>query len=108
MKKLTIVLATAGLLSVAPVVFAHAPAEGYHMGPGMMWGGYGIGWMIFPIVMIVVILIGFRLMGRRGDGSSWCGHGEQNDPDTPLDILKKRYAKGEINKEEFEAMKKDM
>ena len=82
MKKLTIVFATAGLLFVALVVSAHGPEQGYQIGPWMMWG-HGMGW-IFPVILIVLMLvICFRMMGRRGDGSSWCGHGA----DTPLDIL---------------------
>ncbi len=28
--------------------------------------------------------------------------------DSPLEILKRRYARGEINKEEFESLKKDL
>jgi putative membrane protein len=108
MNKLTIASAIAGFLSIVPAVSAHGPAEGYQMGPWMMWWGHGVGW-IFPVIMgVLMLLICFRILGRRGGGSSWCGYGEMDDTDTPLDILKKRYAKGEINKEEFEAMKKDL
>jgi len=32
----------------------------------------------------------------------------QNDDDSPIEILKKRYARGELSKDEFENMKKDL
>jgi len=109
MKKLSIACVIAGLLSFTPVVFAHGSEGGYAMGPGMMWWGHGMGWWIFPLIMVVVMLIiCFTLMGRRGGKSTWCGLGDQEDSETPLDILSKRYAKGEISKEEFEAIKKDL
>lgn len=50
----------------------------------------------FMIILIVAVLV--LLFGRRG------GQGQES----ALDILKKRYAKGEISKEEFEQIKKDL
>jgi len=64
------------------------------------WGGFG--W-IFMIVFWVLIILGVvalvRYLGRSG---------QQQDHRTPLDILKERYARGEINKKEFEEKKKDL
>ena len=109
MKKLSIACAITGLQFFATSVFAHGPEEGYSMGPWMMWRGHGMGWWIFPVVMIVVMfVICFLFWTRRGGWASWCGFGERKDTETPLDILKKRYAKGEISKEEFETIKKDL
>jgi len=70
-----------------------------------MWGGgYGFGW-IFMLVFWGLVIWGIFALIRGGIGHSNCKeHGEK----TPLDILKERYAKGEINKEEFEEKKKDL
>jgi putative membrane protein len=78
----------------------------YMGGPGGGWGhmmgyGYGYGGMLMWIIFIVIfgVLIYFLMQAAKGRGRA----GE-----TPLEILKKRYAKGEITKEEFDRMKKDI
>jgi len=80
------------------------------MGPEYFWMG---GMWIFPIIMIVVMLIVIYLIfGRGGFRPPWYGPAQYHDnlksPESALEILKKRYAKGEITKEEFEQMKKDI
>ena len=81
------------------------------MGPEQMWWS---GWWIFPIIMCILIMVFFfRMRGRRGFGPPWMQdsdkhYRESTESETALDILKKRYAKGEITKEEFEEMKKDL
>lgn len=108
MKKLSAAIA-AGLQALPRVVLAHVPDEGYPAGPGVMMWRHGAGWWIIPLVMFVIMIIFcFRFMGRRRGRSSWCGWDERKDAETPLDILKRRYAKGDINKEEFETIKKDL
>jgi putative membrane protein len=63
-----------------------------------MFGGQGIMMIIFWIVIIGVI---FYLINKNGNKEIFRNR-------TPLDILKERYAKGEITKEEYEEMKKDL
>jgi putative membrane protein len=70
----------------------------------MHWGQYGWGMGIFMILFWVFVIFGIVyviLAVSKRDGNA--GKGE-----TLLDILKKRYAKGEITKEQFEHMKDDL
>jgi uncharacterized membrane protein len=62
-------------------------------------------WWLFPLVMIVLCF----LMVRGWKGSMMCGFGSgdenghrKNISDSAKDILDKRYAGGEIDKEEYE------
>lgn len=84
------------------------------MGPDhTIWWPWAGMW-IFPMIMFAVILILiFLFAGRRwGCWHWWSGpgryYGEGRESETALEILKKRYAKGEITKDEFEQMKKDI
>ena len=64
--------------------------------------------MFMPIFWIVIIgLCLYFIFGRRGVQKPW-EPGRSPEGETALDILKKRYAKGEITKEEFEQMKRDI
>lgn len=68
----------------------------------MMGYGYGGGFMWVILVVLVSVVIYFLLQASKSKGSAG------STTETPLDILKKRYAKGEIDKEEFEQKKKDL
>ncbi|MBI4529854.1 MAG: SHOCT domain-containing protein [Deltaproteobacteria bacterium] len=68
----------------------------------MWWGAWGIGMMfmflLFWALVVAGLLIGVRwLLGHRGE-----------QQDSAMEILRQRYARGEINKEEFEAKKRDL
>jgi putative membrane protein len=82
----------------------------WHMGRWMM-GGWGMGWfgMIFMIVFWGAIIAGIVLLIRwlvqttGSRGQSGVGTGSK-----AMDILEERYARGEISRDEFESMKKDI
>ena len=67
------------------------------------WPFWGWGFGFFPWVIIGLVIWLIVHATKRKDY-----YIPPPSPETPLDILKKRYAKGEITKEQFEQMKKDL
>jgi putative membrane protein len=105
-----ITAAIGSAFAVAPTwLWAQAPSETdkyVYYGPHMMWGG---GWamMIFgPLIMILVLatVIAAAALLVRWVGGPWQGTTASHIPQAraPLDILKERFARGEIDKDEFE------
>lgn len=77
-----------------------------HMGEyGSHWGW---GWMIFGglhMLLFWLLVIGVVvLLVRLGSGANNRGRSERD----PLAILKERYARGEIDKSQYEQMRKDL
>jgi putative membrane protein len=71
---------------------------------GWMWGtgglSMGLGWILIVIVIAVVVWLFVR--GPLAPG------GGQSQRRSALDVLKERYARGEVGREEFEQKKRDL
>ena len=98
---------TGGLMT--PDFMGSGPPGRGPMGPGMMtgrgwmWGfGMGLGGLVmlaFWVALIVSVGLVIRTLGG-GNRGRWHG--------TPIDVLKRRYAAGEITREQYEQMRKDL
>jgi putative membrane protein len=81
-----------------------APFYGPHMGDGP-WHAWFLGplFMIgfFFLAALIVVLLVRWLVGGHASGGQRHGAADSHRK-TPVDILKERFAKGEIDKEEFE------
>ena len=64
---------------------------------GLLMGVYGAG-----ILGVVLMIVGAVRTGKKKEDY------EKEVEDDAIDILEKRYAKGELSKEEFDKMKKDL
>ena len=71
------------------------------MGWWMMFGGV---WMILFLGGIIALIVWGVKKATEGKDAGFSGSQRHN----PLDIAKERYAKGEISREEFEQIKKDL
>ena len=94
------VLSLTGSLTPAFAQQAQTPNYGPHM-----WNGGWHGWFFGPLMMIawIAIAVVVVILFLRWHGGPKRGSPQYDRPvQTPLDILKERYAKGEIDREEFE------
>lgn len=92
-------------LAVADIAWGQQPRDIYD-GAHMMWnGGWWYGMFLGPIIFILfigilvaVVVILVRWLG----GSITKSESSTPSPKDPLDILKERFARGEIDKDEYE------
>lgn len=104
-------------LLLGGVWFGYAGARPYGSwgmmgGPGMM-GGYGfrpMGWagglgMLLVWGLVIAGVVWLVRSVTRGTGQSNIG---SHSSESPLDVLKRRYAGGEITKGQFDEMKRNL
>ena len=95
-----------------PWDLALAQQRGYDdwsMGPGMM-GNWGMGWfgMIFMMIFWVLVIVGLVFLIKWLIQTTGSGKAAEQTGSRAVEILKERYARGEIDKTEFESMKRDL
>lgn len=98
-----------GLLGGGMMGYGWGGPWGGWMGAGMM-GGYGFGWGILMLVFWALIIGGIVLLVLRllSQNPPATASGEPGAGNKALDILRERYARGDITKEQLEQMHKDL
>ena len=70
----------------------------------MWWGGGWLMMILWTILTIAIILWAVRVFQKR----DYDNMSITQKTETPLEIVKKRYARGEITKEEYDRLKRDL
>lgn len=84
---------------------------GYGYGPGWgMMGGYGWGYGLLHIAVTVAIIVGvvFLVIWAVRTMAVVGSHDHAPRRSSGLDVLEERYARGEINRDEYLQKKKDI
>ena len=69
------------------------------------FGGFGsfggLGMILFWIALVAVVIIVLKMFSGKSEN-------KESNSGTPMDVLKRRYASGEIGRDEFEQKKRDL
>jgi putative membrane protein len=68
------------------------------------WDAWGLGTMLMMLLFWGLVVVGVTFAIRWAARMSRAGA----TPDRALEILRERYARGDIDKDEFEAKKRDL
>jgi len=78
----------------------------------MFWPLHWIGGIFSILISVLIIAIIVRIIMRIATGGGhhhhWHDYYHDESKNSALNILQERYAKGEITKEQYEGMKKDL
>ncbi|MCL4534218.1 MAG: SHOCT domain-containing protein [Chloroflexi bacterium] len=72
---------------------------GFYGGYGLL-GGLGMGFGMIVWVLLIALVVWVLVRGLGGFGGT--------EPESPLELLKRRYARGEISQAEFEQARRDL
>ncbi len=76
---------------------------------GVMGFGLGMGGGAFMGILLILVLVAVVVwFARSGDLARWAGQRGAPTSDSALETLRHRYARGEIDAEEFERRKADL
>lgn len=98
-----------GLFGSGMTGYGRTGPWGGWMGPGMM-GGYGFGWgglmlAFWALAIGGVVLLVLHLLGPNPTTTTL---GQQDAGGRALDVLRERYARGEITREQYDQMRRDL
>lgn len=72
-----------------------------------MWDNTDGSWAVFGMVMMIAFWVGLIALAVWAIESFRPRYGQTRD-ETPLDIARRRYAAGEISREQFEQIRRDL
>ena len=100
------------VLALAALAAQHVGGDyaqgGWHMHDWDHMMDYPHGGILMWIIFLALVVLAIVLIVQSTRGRAPSGPVSGPAPETAIDILKKRYAKGEITKDEFDRMKEDL
>ncbi len=82
--------------------------DGGMMDGGMMGGMMGFGWLLMVLPILLIVFLVSTLLDRDSTPQERTSQYGYYGPETPMQILERRYASGDISREDFYVMKEEI